>query len=43
MESVLFVSDKRLAEPMDGVKSTYTLESGTYREFMGILPGLLSL
>ena len=43
MDSVLFVSDKRLAEPMDGVKSTYTLESGTYREFMGILPGLLSL
>ncbi|MDE7326391.1 MAG: HAD family hydrolase [Lachnospiraceae bacterium] len=43
MDSVLFVSDKGLAAPMDGVESTYTVEGGTYQEFMGILPGLLAL
>lgn len=41
MDSVLFVSGKELAAPIDGVESTYTVESGTYREFMELLPELL--
>lgn len=42
MDSCLFVSSKELAAPMEGVESTYTIESGTYQEFLKLLPTLLS-
>lgn len=42
MDSVLLVTGKELAAPMEGVFSTYTVESGTYRELEGLLPELLS-
>ena len=43
MDSVLFVSSQELAAPLDGVESTYMIKSGTYREFLELLPELLSL
>ncbi len=42
MDSCLFVSSKELAVPIEGVESTYTIESGTYQEFLKLLPTLLS-
>ncbi len=42
MDSCLFVSSKELAAPIEGVESTYTIESGTYQEFLKLLPTLLS-
>ncbi len=41
MDSVLLVTGKELAAPMEGVFGTYTVESGTYRELAGLLPVLL--
>lgn len=41
MDSVLLVTGKELAAPVEGVFSTYTVEGGTYRELEGLLPVLL--
>ncbi len=41
MDSVLLVTGKELAAPVEGVFSTYTVESGTYQEFEELLPELL--
>lgn len=39
MDSVLLVTGKELAAPMEGVESTYTVESGTYRELEALIQG----
>lgn len=42
MDSVLLVTGKELAAPIEGVFATYTVESGTYRELEGLWPKLLA-